>query len=228
MSFTNRTSSSLSSSDVEMRRRATDLSSRTRLSAHFAEIEHAFPKLRVPGPIPTSVSGALSFLGSRNPMPVPITKRDTVWVFDNTAYRSRKGGGWEAEFVTAAFEQEPKTSIADFVATVAEKIGLADDDDVSRDVIADRIEPFLLEILPGRRVHATHNPGKRGERQLRLGPTGRNGISSDIRYLSHHAEDGDKLLTVADVPKGANGLLEGKTTYAGPEGWAVISGMSCP
>ena len=37
----------------------------------------------------------LSYLGTRNPFPQAVTAEDTVWLFDNTAYRTQTGK-WES------------------------------------------------------------------------------------------------------------------------------------
>jgi len=79
--------------------------------------------------------------------------------------------------------------------------------------------PFMQSILPRRVVNvdfAERTP-------LKLGPGGRNGISSDTRPLPNY-NGGDVVPTIARVPQGANGILQMRTTFAEPEGWAVISG----
>lgn len=52
---------------------------------------------------------------------------------------------------------------------------------------------------------------------------GRNGISSDIKPLPAY-RDGDIINSPAVVPRGANGILDMRTVFAEPEGWAIISG----
>ncbi|OTA90092.1 hypothetical protein M434DRAFT_23121 [Hypoxylon sp. CO27-5] len=161
----------------------------------------------------------LSYLGKKNPFPRSITGEDTVWLLDNTAYRNEKTGKWEAEFVSAVFSQHSSCAVIDAVSAVAGKIDL-DEKDPDYPTIEERIRPFLQDIKPGTQVKARHQDGT----SLKLGPGGRNGISSDVKGLPPKSGDGALLVpTFAEVPKGANGLLEMKTFYAEPEGWGVIS-----
>lgn len=160
----------------------------------------------------------LSYLGKKNPFPRSITGEDTVWLLDNTAYRNEQTGKWEAEFVSAVFSQHSSCAVIDAVSAVAGKIDL-DEKDPNYPTIEERIRPFLQDIKPGAQVKARHQGGP----SLKLGPGGRNGISSDVKGLPKSGDDALLVPTFAEVPKGANGLLEMKTFYAKPEGWGVIS-----
>lgn len=161
----------------------------------------------------------LSYLGKKNPLPQTVTKDDTVWLLDNTAYRSETTGNWEAEYVAAVFSQHASCVIADAVSVVAKEIGL-EESDPDYPTLEERIKMFTQDIKPGTTVKALH----RNSHPLKLGPGGRNGISTDIMNLPDN-KDGDLVIpTFAKVPKGADGVLEMKTFYAEPEGWAVISG----
>jgi hypothetical protein len=204
---------------------------KTRKERRFAETEAGLPKTtqssvysKLPGivatrlPVPSKLGDILSYLGPYNPRPQQVTDSDAVWLFDNIAFRSARGGKWEAEFVAAVLSQDPSCKVADVVSQVAHLVGLSKDAQETA-TIARRITPFLMDIQPGRVVNATVGAGTK----LRLGPGGRNGISSDIKQLPA-GKAGDVVTTTAQVPSGANGLLEMKTMYAEPEGWAVISG----
>ncbi|KAK3325141.1 hypothetical protein B0H66DRAFT_547447 [Apodospora peruviana] len=162
-------------------------------------------------------AGILSYLGTRNPWPADITKNDAVWLLDNIAFRN-KNGHWQAEFVSAVFEGKPSAKIVDYVGDVAKLLGLAKGTKEEA-VVESRIVPFVTEILPGRQVHVNIGESKQ---RLRLGPGGRNGISSDLKRLPD-AADGATVVSTADVPSGTGGILEMKTVYVEPEGWAVIS-----
>lgn len=169
----------------------------------------------------SKINDILSYLGSRNPLPRSISTKDTLWLFDNTAVRNSRTGKWEAEFVSAVFAQHPSCTVIDAVATVAKEIGL-DDNNTDYPAIEERILPFLQDIRPGTQVKALHA----GSYKLTLGPGGRNGISTDVKRLPDN-ESGTLLVpSFAEVPRGANGLLEMRTFYAEPEGWGVISGKS--
>lgn len=164
------------------------------------------------------VTHLLSYLGRLNPIPIGVSKNDAVWLFDNVAFRG-PNGTWQAEFVTAVFDARVSTKFVEIVGDIAEKVGLSKGDKQEK-TIEQRITPFLMEVLPGRRVDI-----KFGESTaLRLGPGGRNGVSSDLKKLPDSAA-GTVVKSAAEVPSGAGGLLEMNTFYTEPKGWAVISGM---
>ncbi|KAI1770549.1 hypothetical protein F4818DRAFT_259461 [Hypoxylon cercidicola] len=202
---------------------ATDMQIRTRKERRFDETERDLPNLSSSSPALISTdkaSSILSYLGRKNPFPRSITDKDTVWLLDNTAYRNEKTGKWEAEFITAAFSQDSSHTVIDAVSAVAGKIDL-DENDPNYPTIEERIRPFLQDIKPGAQVNALYG----GSTPLKLGPGGRNGISSDIKSLPDSGGgDGAHLVpTSAKVPKGTDGILKMKTFYAEPEGWGVIS-----
>lgn len=170
------------------------------------------------------VANVLSYLGSSNPYPQPVTKDDEIWLLDNTAFPSTRktnndtaGQIWEAEFVAAVFSQHPSCAVSDAVVKLADKIGLADNDQAKK-TIEQRMRPFLMDIQPGKQVFALHG----GDICLKFSPGGRNGISSDLRSV-HAAPAGMVVPTTAEVPSGTTGLLQSKTFFSAAEGWAVIS-----
>ncbi|KAF2271861.1 actin filament organization protein-like protein App1-like protein [Westerdykella ornata] len=188
----------------------------TRSSGRFADIEHDMPSLphRFKFDLKDNLS---SWLGSRNPLFRYVDpSRDLVWLFDNTAYQDRSGR-WKAEFVAAYFVKDSGEDLSDVVAWVADKVGLAQDDEAKR-TIENRIQPMLDTIVPARACTVDIEGS-----QSRLGPSGRSGISSDIVALptKDHA-DGQVIKTrvkesVAKQPLNAN------LRFATPTGWAVIS-----
>ncbi|ROT38131.1 hypothetical protein SODALDRAFT_278580 [Sodiomyces alkalinus F11] len=210
----------------ERARSADDLQQRTRTERKFDEMESQFSdprnQINTASVLPTSsaMDRLTSYLGSRNPMGRPITQDDVVWLFDNTAYRSTKpGGGWEAEFVAAVFEKTPgdlDRKLFEMVAAIAEKLGIADDAS-ERETIKERLLPFLRDVRPARYTQVAHV-----DKQFRLGPTGPNGISTDNRACLEGA-NGAFVTSQAIVPKGTQGMLEMRTYFAEPEGWAVLS-----
>ncbi|KAI1636665.1 hypothetical protein F4809DRAFT_650423 [Biscogniauxia mediterranea] len=206
-------------------RGALEMQTRTRKERRFDETERDLPDFsKTVFPI-TSILGAkdkaydvLSYLGKKNPLPRSVSAQDTLWLLDNTAYRNEKTGRWEAEHIAATFSQHSSCPVVDAVGAVADKLDL-DESDPSYPAIEERVRPFLQDIKPGAQVRVLHA----GQTPLKLGPGGRNGISSDIKRLP----DGDSgallVPSFAEVPKGANGILEMRTFYAEPEGWGVIS-----
>jgi len=193
---------------------------RTRKERKFDETESQLPNVKLSPASdnrPAIVTNILSYLGPWNPAPQQITENDTVWLFDNTAHRNLKTNRWEAEFVAAVFDKNTGVEVSTVVADVAEKLGLGKGD-AAEATIRDRLMPFMQSMLPGRMVNvdfAERTP-------LKLGPGGRNGISSDIRTLPEY-KGGDIVPSVARVHQGANGILQMRTAFAEPDGWAVIS-----
>lgn len=120
--------------------------------------------------------------------------------------------------MAAVFDQNSGVEISTVVADVAEKLGIGKGDKAEETIKA-RLMPFVQAVLPGRVVKAEFA----GKETLKLGPGGRNGISSDLKAVPQF-EGGSVVSTMAQVPQGANGILEGKTFFAEPEGWGIISG----
>jgi hypothetical protein len=203
------------------KRSESDMERRTRKERKFDETESQLPNVKVSAiqDRPEIATNLLSYLGSWNPIPLQISKTDTVWLFDNTAYRNPITNNWEAEFVAAVFEKGTGVEVSSVVADLAEKLGIGKGD-AAEDTIQERLLPFMRSILPGRVVHVEFP----GTAALKLGPGGRNGISIDIKQVPKY-KDGDIVQATAKVASGANGILEMKTAFAEPEGWAVISGI---
>jgi hypothetical protein len=197
---------------------------RTRKEWKFDEVESRLPNIKMTPAFERRLSIAtrlLSYLGPHNPAPHPITANDEVWLFDNTAYRSADNQ-WRAEFVTAEFDQRTGQEVSSAVADVAENIGLAKDD-AAEATIQERLMPFVQAVLPGRVVRTDFG----GMKELKLGPSGRNGVSSDIRGLPEF-RNGEIVSSVAKVPTGTTGILKMNTVFAEPEGWGLISGNNIP
>ncbi|KAI1750402.1 hypothetical protein F4782DRAFT_541607 [Xylaria castorea] len=197
---------------------------RTRKERHFDETEQDLPdfsgKVSTVAVEPTAkdkLYAALSYFGKKNPFSRPLTADDTVWLLDNTAYRNEKTGLWEAEYVAAMFSQHSSSPVIDAVSAIADKIKL-EERDPAYQTIEKRLGPFVQDIKPGTHVKTLY----RGKSPMKLGPSGHNGISSEIKRLPS-GDDGNLVPTFAHVPKGANGLLEMRTFFADAEGWGVIS-----
>lgn len=218
-----------SSSTASSRSQAAEMQRLTRKQRDFDKTEHDLPNVSphtsfsLKNPITAKLAAQsklgdlLSYLGPHNPLPVPISAKDTVWLLDNVAFQA-PDGKWKAEFVAAVFAQHASCTVVDVVANIADKVGLAEDDNAAWQRIEDRLMPFLQDILPGRQIKAQHGSGTK----LTLGPGGRNGISSDLREVAA-AAPGTVVSTTAEVPQGVNGILTGKTFFSAPDGWAVIS-----
>jgi hypothetical protein len=203
-----------------------EMERQTRSKQHFQHVESLLPDIKsktgqASDHRPSLVSALLSCFGPYNPIPKKIGVNDTVWLFDNTAYRSASTGKWQAEFVVAVFDQNTGVEVDKVVANVAERLGLAKGEQhkEAKKIIQERLLPFMQSTLPGRLLLAEFSELK----TLRLGPGGRNAISSDTRLLPDF-EGGTIVTTVANVPPSCTGIKKAKTFYAEPEGWGLISG----
>ncbi|OAA69132.1 hypothetical protein ISF_03507 [Cordyceps fumosorosea ARSEF 2679] len=217
---------------------AADMQRRTRKQNNFDQVEADLPdpqKLAAasaaavtsltPGfTTRLSLAGALSFLGRLNPLgPRPVARGDVVWLLDNTAYRtgsSRFSSSWEAEFVAAVFEEEPRSHLVDAVAGVARVLGIADDAE-ERKTIQARLIPFVWDVRAAKTVTVAQKGS--GRRTIKLGPTGFNGVSSNVMPVASHSKGASVEATAGGLPSGVPGLLGMQTYYAGPTGWSVIS-----
>lgn len=217
---------------------AADMQRRTRKQNNFDQIEADLPDPKklaaasaeavtnlAPGfTTRFSLAGALGRLGRFNPFGGrAVTSDDAVWLFDNTAYRTSGGrfsSTWEAEFVAAVFEQEPRSHLVDAVAGVARVLGIADDAE-ERKTIQERLIPFVWDVRVAKTVSVTQT---RSSRAIKLGPTGFNGVSSNVAQVRSHSKGAMVEARAGDVPSGIPGLLGMNTYYAGPSGWGIISG----
>ena len=194
---------------------------RTRKEKKFDEVESNLPDPRKPKLETTqllSVRGWLDRLGSLNPFGRAVTNDDLVWLLDNTAFKTG-GGAWQAEFVAAVFEREPRGKVVDMVTGIVRAVGLADDA-AERKTVEERIVPFLLDIRPLRTVAVTQHH-RRGE--LKLGPTNVNGLSSNVLAVPSGSR-GSLVKSSTKVGGGEGAIVDMQTYYAGPDGWGIISG----
>ncbi|PKS10892.1 hypothetical protein jhhlp_002650 [Lomentospora prolificans] len=197
---------------------ADEMQIKARKARKFEETEAALPILKITS-LSTqliNVQGILAHLGNKNPLARQVTKDDVVWMLDNVAFKPGRFNSWQAEFVTAVFERESKERLVDLVGAIARIIGLADEAHEFA-TLEERLLPFVWDLRPGRRLAAAH-----GEKRLALGPTGPNGIASDLVKLPA-GKPGALAKTNASVPQGVTGILSSWTYFAEPEGWSVIS-----
>ncbi|KAL6853274.1 hypothetical protein J3F83DRAFT_510194 [Trichoderma novae-zelandiae] len=206
---------------------ANEMQLRTRKHAKFDDVEGKLVDPRNSVPYSFSVSNVLNDMSIRNPFSKAIVKGDIVWLFDNTAFLPQSPSAttgdtdnapWQAEFIMAVFEGEPKCKVADIVAGVAGIVGLADDA-AERKTIEERLLPFLWDVRAAR----TTTVSQQGGLELKLGPSGFNGISTNVLGLVHDDKAASHTReTTCDV-EGVEGVLSMETHFAGPEGWGIIS-----
>ena len=169
-----------------------------------------------------------SYFGKKNPFAREVDPgEDLVWLLDNTAYRpirsgSTNPGPWEAEFVAAYFAKQSGKDVSAFVADIADKIGFGgegENREAGEATIAKRLQPFVRSIRPARYVNVKVPSGQ----LQKLGPGGRNGISSEVVKIKSEYEGGSTIEVLPARPDLApHGSM--LSHFAEPEGWAVISG----
>ncbi|KAL4900513.1 hypothetical protein BDW74DRAFT_170712 [Aspergillus multicolor] len=163
--------------------------------------------------------------------PSPVTDvHHTVWLLDNTAYRhpashvSGEPHSWRVEVVACVFRKNSRRDISNFVAAIADLIGLDGELGTEKEIrhrIARRLQPFLYQVVADHsmmlELHLPNHPTQIHE----VGPTGDNGIVSQVLNTGvRHIEDG---LRVRSHVRGVRDRATMETTFAGPEGWLVVS-----
>ena len=185
----------------------------TRENSNFAAFEADMPKLtsRFNFSLKDNLS---SYLGRNNPFYNNVNpETDYVWILDTTAYQNRIGR-WHAEFVAAYFVKNSGKDLSKVVAWVSEKIGLADDEE-ARATVAKRLQPFADQILPAHAIEINLLG-----LNARLGPSGRDGISSDeLAIPGTDYKDGQ----VASLKAIGGDATPFTINFAKPKGWAVLS-----
>ena len=201
---------------------ASDMQLRTRKEKDFEGWEASLPDPRSPALSlkEFNVANVIDAIMRNNPFGRAVNDEDIVWLLDNTAYYSHEHKHhtvWEAEFVAAVFEKDCKCKVADIVSGIAEKVGLADDEE-SKETIEERLRPFLWDVRPMKVAKVQHN-----DKELKLSPTSTNGISTSTQRLEKH-DAGSHVVSELTAAPGADSPMKMETYYAGPEGWSVISG----
>ncbi|GAO15036.1 hypothetical protein UVI_02027430 [Ustilaginoidea virens] len=193
---------------------------RTRKEKGFDDIESGLTLAKSSSiPLAQDKSGFTGWLDRLNifrPFSKPVTEDDVVWLLDNTAYRSSQSQAWQAEFVAAVFEREDKQKLMDMVTGVVRAVGLADDA-AERKTVEERLLPFLWNVRPARTIAATHQ-----SKQLKLGPSNVNGISSNVFKVSD-SSGGSLVKMSAEIGGGQGSIASMQTYYAGDDGWGIIS-----
>ncbi|KAF1835829.1 hypothetical protein BDW02DRAFT_266396 [Decorospora gaudefroyi] len=185
----------------------------TRENSNFSAFEADMPKLanRFNFSWKDNIS---SYLGRKNPFFDYVNpETDYVWILDTTAYRNRIGR-WHAEFVAAYFVKNSGKDLSQIVAWVSEKIGLADDEQ-ARATVAKRLQPFADQILPAHAVDIDLLG-----LNARLGPSGRDGISSDVLAIPGNDYKDGQVMSFKAVNAEATPF---NITFAKSKGYAILS-----
>lgn len=155
-----------------------------------------------------------TIVGIHNPMAKPAGDGNEVWLLDNTAYLV--DGKWNAEFVVAYFKKNGN-GVSSLMASVANQLtGLGQG---KLEVRPDRIALFTTPIAPARSI----NVSSPSVPDLKLGPSGSNGISSETHVLEKGTTDTTHF-AASDPNLTPYGSMT--TEFADPTGWLVISGIS--
>lgn len=197
-----------------------------RHSMNFPSVEASLPK-HISKRIPL-IDNISSWLGQRNPLATEArAEKESVWLLDNTAYRpihpyAHREQPWQAEFVAAYFERGSGKDLSNWVADIADKVGLAEmeiNNVDGEERIAERLRPFAASIRPAKFVNITMD----GVGNFKLGPGGRNAISSQIVTGLGERQNG-AVIRSRGIPEKITPKGEMFTHFAEPEGWCVISG----
>ncbi|KAL8724057.1 MAG: hypothetical protein Q9166_008155 [cf. Caloplaca sp. 2 TL-2023] len=200
---------------------------RTRKAEGFKPTERSLPNIGSPFSIPL-VQNISSYLGPLNPLAGPIDpKTESVWLFDNTAYRPihpypHSAQPWQADFHAAFFKKGTGKDVSKVVADIADKVGLKEGTGEERErgerTIAERLQPFVDVVAPSRWVEVKLHNGE----VKKLGPGGRSATSQQILSFKSDHSNGESVQTDAVKPElTPHGPM--LTTFAEPEGWMVIS-----
>lgn len=152
---------------------------------------------------------------------------ELIWLFDNTASQAADGSGkWTAEYYAAYFATRTGEQLADAVGDVSKALGLGGSDNAGEKErvekrIEERLTPFFDAALENKRCTIEVDDGNEKSRRV-LGPSNDNGISDDVISLEGEHKDGDVVAAKVAEPATAK-AVSCNTTFAEPEGWAVVS-----
>ncbi|KAF2461749.1 actin filament organization protein-like protein App1-like protein [Lineolata rhizophorae] len=187
----------------------------TRNIGNFDAIEKSMPGLPQRFASLSLKDNLSSYLGARNPFGQRVQPgKHEVWLLDNTAWQD--GDEWKAEFVAAYFVKNSGFDLSRIVADLTEKLGVGEGDDVDERMHR-RLQPFVDGIAPAHYI----NIGIAGKHTERLGPSGRDGLSTTKLTIPGSHGDGEVITSSAVQPNVATNPLV--TTFASPTGWAVLS-----
>ncbi|KAG8810005.1 hypothetical protein FRC17_003136 [Serendipita sp. 399] len=157
---------------------------------------------------------------------------DEVWLLDNIAFRASPEAEWQAEYVAAFFKENRATRekiVTDIVA-LARDLEIAPDDLVTKNLIRDRVAPFLREIGPHMVVKVQYDGS---DEAFALDKSKENGISSTLAQpLGAMDASPGQLRSVSVTQAEREGPQErsdtinletGRTCFVQDGGWAVIS-----
>ncbi|KAL2828743.1 hypothetical protein BDW59DRAFT_170863 [Aspergillus cavernicola] len=166
----------------------------------------------------------------RQPSQMADGQQHTVWLMDNTAYRhpashvSGEPHSWRVEIVACVFRKDSRRDISKLVAVIADLIGLDGALGTEKEIrhrIARRLQPFLYHVVADHSMMLEIPLPNHTTQIHKIGPTGDNGIISQVVNTGvRHIADGAR---VQSYTRGMRNKTSMETTFAGPEGWLVVS-----
>lgn len=166
----------------------------------------------------------------RQPSQVADIRQHTVWLLDNTAFRHPASNAtgephpWRLEFVACVFRKDSRQDISKFVAAIADLIGLDGEMGMEKEIrrrIARRLQPFLYHVVEDHSMMLELPLPNHTTQFHQLGPTEDNGIVTQVVNTGvRQIADGAR---VRPQVRGAGDKATMETTFAGPEGWMVVS-----
>ncbi|KAL4865939.1 hypothetical protein BDV12DRAFT_187760 [Aspergillus spectabilis] len=166
----------------------------------------------------------------RQPSQVADLQQHTVWLLDNTAYRhpashvSGEPHSWRVEVVACVFRKDSRRDVSKFVAVIADLIGLDGALGTEKEIrhrIAQRLQPFLHHVVSGHSMMLELPLPNHTTQIHQIGPTGDNGITSQVVNTGvRQIADG---VRVKSHVRGIRDKASMETTFAGPEGWLIVS-----
>ena len=173
---------------------------------------------------------------NNHPRPAdPNAPTDLVWLLDNTAAQDSKDpNSWRTSFVAAFFAKNSGhigKHLVEKIMSELEENGLLKNEKLSTDELRKRVEarvlPFFREVVEGRSVDVQlkRSDSARAEdgaaiAEHTIGPSNDDGVARDEVGLSGTFQDGSIAhARCKDLTK----HLPAYTTFAAPEGWAVVS-----
>ncbi|KAI9375426.1 hypothetical protein BJX61DRAFT_531625 [Aspergillus egyptiacus] len=166
----------------------------------------------------------------RQPSQMTVTHQHTVWLMDNTAWRhpashvSGEPHSWRVEVVACVFRKNSRRDMSHLVAVIADLIGLDGELGTEKEIrnrIARRLQPFLYHVVPDHSLRLELPLPNHTTQIHQIGPTGDNGIISQVINTGvRQIADG---VRVRSHVRGLRDKASMETTFAGPDGWLVIS-----
>ena len=205
----------------------TGLDREGRKEGGFAQVEHDLPHhigSRFNIPFMDNIS---SYLGKNNPLAKDVDPdTEFVWLLDNHAYRPvhvypHSPQPFQANFVAAYFRKNTGTEMSKVVASIADTIGLGENDGLNRaeseKIIAERLQPFVDTIAPARSVDVKFP----NDTIHKLGPGGRSAVSEQLVTAVQEHKNGETATISAIQDVTPHGPM--LTHFAEPDGWLVVS-----